>query len=348
MTLDDDMIEQTADELAGAGDWTGVYRLLDAHRRSDLLADRRLAYTYAEALYNTGRFPELGAFAVEFEAAARDARDTRGVMHGIHLRGIARFELGDLDRAQSSFDALMDLAAAELDEDMMARAAISLGALANLRGRSREALGFYLLASALFERLRQTRGLSQTLHNIGISYRDMGRLADAVAAYQRASEYASGIGHTPQVVSSTIARAEVEAWRGDLALALELARRGLEQARELGDPVSAAEALRVRAMITLQQEPGSGERPLADLQEAARLASDTRSALVAAEVERDMGRVMLAVGKVEDARSRLQTAERRFEALGAELELASLREQLEALATPRSGTSPDREESTEA
>lgn len=266
---------------------------------------------YAEALYNTGRFPELGVYAVDFEAAAREARDTRGVMQGIHLRGIARSELGDLDRAQSSFDALMDLAAAEMDEDMMARAAISLGALANLRGRSREALTFYLLASALFERLRQTRGLSQTHHNIGISYRDIGRLADAVSSYRRAAENAEDVGHRPQVISSTIGRAEVEAWRGDLALALELARRGLEQGRELGDPVSAAEALRVRAMITLAQEPGSKERPLADLQEAARLASDAKSALVAAEVERDMGRVMLAAGEIEAAKPHLRTAERR-------------------------------------
>jgi tetratricopeptide (TPR) repeat protein len=325
----DDALSSKAESLANAGDWAALYELLRGEEQAGLLADGSTAYRFAESLYHTGRMEELASYAAAYEEAARGAADPDGVMRALNLAGIAAFELGDPEGARSKFDALMELAEASHDEDMLARSANNLGAIANLRGRRHEALAYYHLAIPLYQRLGQPRGIAQTYHNLGLSYHDMGRFEESVAAYSRAVVVAEELGYQPQVAMSTVGRAEAELRRGDVLLSRQLAERGLELARSAHDPISEAEALRVRGLV--RAAGGEGQAGLADLEAARKLARDARHTLLEAEIERDIGLQRLVAGQASEARENLDAALTLFESLGARAEARAVRQKSESI-----------------
>lgn len=314
-------------ELAARGAWTEVDALLSEADPEVVLESRELAYRRGEALFHLGRMERLAEFGERFEARARERADARGIMGAQNLQGIAAFELGRVEEARTHFEQLMELAEAEDEVEMLARAANNMGALANLGGEPRVALSQYRLALALYQRRGQIRGLAQLHHNVGISFRDLSLLNDAVDAYKRCAEFASAIDYQPLVILSTIGRAEAELRRGDVWLGASLAEHGVRGARELEDPISRAEALRVRALARAlaaqdgddREGPADGGFPeaLEDLEEARELASEAGSLLVLAEVERDAGELLAQLGDAETAHERLERAEELFERLGA-------------------------------
>jgi tetratricopeptide (TPR) repeat protein len=325
----DDALRSKVGSLAEAGDWTALYELLRGEARADLLADRDAAYRFAESLYHTGRMDELASYAAGFEESARGASDPEGVMRALNLAGIAAFELGDTEGARTRFDALMELAEASHDKEMLARASNNLGAIANLKGRRHEALAYYHLAIPLYQRLGQPRGLAQAYHNLGHTYRDMGRPDECIASYTRAIVLAEEIDYKPLIAMSTVGRAEAEVRRGDVALARELAERGLSLARTVRDPISETEALRVRGLVYCAG--GDDTTAIEDLEYARSLARETKSTLLEAEIERDIGTLRLGAGRAKEARANFEAALDLFESLGAAAESRAVRLRLESI-----------------
>lgn len=321
-------VRQRTRSLAAEGDWERLFDTLAALERSSVADDPGLAYPFGEALYHTGRMPELADFAREYEEAARRAADPRETMRALNLSGIAAFELGDTEGARLSFDTLMELAEGEGDEDMLARAANNLGAIANLRGRRHEALAYYFLAIPLYQKLDHTRGLAQTHHNLGLSYRDLGRPDDSVEAYSRAISLAESISYSLLVAMSTVGRAEIELRRGDLDFSFRLLDRGLTLSRAIPDPISEAEALRVRGLAHAADRGPSDAKAQADLAAALRLARKTGNRLLEAEIERDMGRQAVSRGDRSAADRLLRSSARGFEAIGAIAEAHAVQQEL--------------------
>ncbi|MFQ5530667.1 MAG: hypothetical protein ACE5FP_10035 [Gemmatimonadota bacterium] len=332
-------LRSTTDHLASEARWDAVCDLLGVHRAEDLLrAD--LAYRYGEALYFTGRITELKAHAAAYEFAAREAAEPIAVLYARNLAGIAAFELGLIDEAASILEAVIDRAVEEDVQPLMAKAAISLGALSNLRGEPDRALMFYRLALPPLDRNCNTRGLGQVHHNLGMSYRDLGKLEDAVDEYRHATRIAQNVGFQPQVAMSIIGRAEVEVMRGDFALGFILAERGRLLAVDIGDPISEGTALRIRSLARIGAGPETataavGEEELdaaaADLARAADLADSTGNALLRAEVWRDLGRLDQLRGCMPQARLNLTRARDELGSLGAASAAAKLSAEIEDL-----------------
>jgi tetratricopeptide (TPR) repeat protein len=325
----DDGLRTRAGALADAGEWPALYELLRGEDRPRLLSHPATAYRFAESLYHTGRMEELASFSAAYEHASRLAANPNGVMRALNLGGIASFELGEPEFARARFDALMELAEANGDTDMLARAANNLGAIANLKGRRNEALAYYRLAIPLYQRLGQPRGIAQTYHNLGLSYRDMDRLDESIASYDRAIAAATELSYTPLVAMSTVGRAEAELRRGDTRLANQLAERGVQLAREVSDPISLAEALRVRGLVHCAE--GQQAEGLSAFREAIDLARETQNTLLEAEIGRDMGFELMRAGQTDEALGYLRSALERFDALGAAAEARVLTEKLDAV-----------------
>ncbi len=311
-----DSLRNRAAALAADGEWIALRELLQPQPTALLLSDARLAYQTAEALYHTGRMAELAEYAAAWEAAAREAADLAGTMKALNLGGIAAFELGRTSDAEVRFDLLMELAEAEGDTDMLARAANNLGALANLKGRRHEAIAYYNLAIPLYQKLDQVRGLAQSHHNLGMSYRDLDRLDDSVDEYKQSVVLAYRIDYVPLVAMATTGRAESELRRGDVELSRELAVRGLQMARDVGDPISESEALRVCG-LTHATHNGDPDKARQDFETALELARETGNALLEAEVERDLGRLERIDERPAEALRLLESARERFISLGA-------------------------------
>ncbi len=320
-------LEREVAALAEAGAWADLAARLEREGPDALLDDSDLSYRFGEALYHTGRMSELAAFAVRFEEAARESADPRGIMRSLNLRGIAAFELGQMAGAQTAFDALMDMAEAERDEEMLARAANNLGAIANLRGDRHRALAYYHLSIPLYQRLERPRGLAQTFHNMGLACLDLGELTEAVTFYERAIETARSISYPPVIAMSTIGRAEAELRLGDAPLAHRLAGRGIDVARTVPDPITETDGRRVLGLASAADGDLAGG--LDEVRSALESARETGNRLQEAEAERDLGRLLQRAGQDDEAQERLLAAARILEELGASAGAAALREEAE-------------------
>ena len=316
-----DSVFQGAAEFAAAGDWSGVYAALADVAVEAILESPVTAYRFAEALYHTGQMRELRSFADQYVSEARATSDTTGVLRALNLAGIAAFELGDIDVAEARWDELLGLADGSGDRDMMARAANNLGAVANLRGHSNQAVVFYRLALPLYQRLGQRRGLAQTYHNLGVSQRDLERYDEATSTFASAIQVAEEIPYPPVIAMTLISRAELEVRRSDFQVATELASRGLALARGLDDPISEGEALRVRGLA--RSLSGAVAEAVREMESALDLARQTGNKLLEAETLRDLG--ALSSDDDETAHARLTESLHCFEALGATAEADRIR-----------------------
>jgi tetratricopeptide (TPR) repeat protein len=308
--------ETRAAELKAADDWVGLCREFDAVDPAALARSSTAAYAYGEALYRLGRPRDLASFADVFEAASRSNADAAGTRRALNMGGVAAFELGQMDQARRRLEAVLEMAYAETDHEMLAPAANNLGAIADLEGRTDEALSYYRLALPLYEQAGKPHGLAQTYHNLGISYRALRQIEEALRSHEKTLEIAGGIGYRPLVALSLSARAECEVDRGNTDLALELSERAIGIARESQDPVSEGEALRVRGVV--HGRGGRGPQALRDFEAAERMALETDNRLLRAEILRDRGYYLTAEGCVEEARPLLAEAAHELRSLGAE------------------------------
>ena len=332
-------IRSKADHLASEARWDALRDLLGSVPATELLR-LGLAYRFGESLYFTGRIVELRDHAQAYEQAARATAEPEAVLYARNLAGIAAFELGLMDEAASILENLIDRAMEENMQPLMARAAISLGALANLRGEPEKALTYYQLALPPLDRRCDTRGLGQVHHNLGMSYRDLGQLDDAVDEYRHATRIAQNSNFPPQVAMSILGRAEIEVFRGDLALGFLLAERGRLLAADIGDPISEGTAYRIRALARVGVDlPGDSAAPgqeefdaaAGDLALAADLADRTGNALLQGEVWRDLGRLDGRRGLFPQARLNLTRARDTLSSLGASGAAAELDDELVVL-----------------
>lgn len=307
--------ETRAAELKAADDWVGICREFDAVDPSALAQSSPAAYAYGEALYRTGRPRDLASFAYEFEAVARANADPAGTRRALNMGGIAAFELGRMDEARQRLETVLEMSHAEIDHQMLAPAANNLGAIADLEGRTDEALSYYRLALPLYEQAKRPHGLAQTYHNLGISYRALGRTDDAVKSHEETIKVAGQIGYRTLVAMSLSAKAECEIDRGDARLALELAKRATMLARDCQDPVSEGDALRVRGLAAGRL--GRADAAHMDFAAAEEVAIATDNFLLRAETLRDRGRLLLDQGRADDAEPILRRAAEELRKLGA-------------------------------
>lgn len=333
-TLQPGDLEVRSRELEASGAWDELVRLLASADRQEVLRSRSLSYRLGRGLYHTGRMEELDGFARACERAARERADATGVLQALNLAGTAAFELGRTEDARERYERLQELAEGEGDEEMLGRSAHNLGMVLVLTGHVEEALASYRMARAVYDRLGLVRPLAQLNHNLGIAHRDVGRLEAADDAYRRAFELADRADYAFLQAMATVGRAEVALLSGDADFALRLVDRGLATAEEVGDPVTTAEALRVRALVRSERsggDPAALESGLADASRARELARETGHRLLEAEVDRDAAGLLARLGRRETAARRLARSARTFEELGASGYADDARARLEEL-----------------
>ncbi|MBV9772745.1 MAG: tetratricopeptide repeat protein [Gemmatimonadetes bacterium] len=286
-------------------------------------------FHYADALRRVGRTPDALCAAEGLETPVRQRGDRRLRVNLVNLIGICLFELGRNAAAEERFGELMELAGEWGDEEFAGRACNNLGMLANVRGDPDGALGWYGRAVAFYQRLGYTRGLAQTHHNLGISYRDLGHEDEADAHYLRAIELAAAAASEDVVALAETERAVLRARAGDGELAGTLAGRARDRYERIGDPLGRAEAVRVLALAS--RTAGRDDQAALHLEEAFAVARDASDPLLLAEVQRDRGLLLRDRGEVAAARDALEDAAGQFERIGAAADAATVRSLLQEL-----------------
>lgn len=306
-----------------SGAWDDVRALL-VSRESEVRLQPELIAMLGEAYLRTHAPREARSWLERASPELRRAGDRVALRKATNLAGVARFELGELDDAESAFQGAFTLGRLDGDDLLLARATNNLGLIANVRGRHAEALTLYRMAIPSYQRLGQPRGLAESYHNLAITFRDLTDLERAEDYEWRAMEFARQASDDRLVAMAQTGLAELQLLRGDAAIAEARARRGAVAFERIGDVQGEANALRIVgvAATRLAKYDIAGEA----LDRAVTLASERGFALVEGESRHARARLALARSDLASARSDAHVALEIFERLGSASEAWALRE----------------------
>jgi tetratricopeptide (TPR) repeat protein len=274
-----------------------------------------LALLAAEALGRLGEHEGAGHWAARANELARSQRDTPTELRAVHLQGAIAWQRGALEEAERSFHRVLELARAIQDVAAEARAFNNLGILQNLRGEPAKALATYQLALAAYQQAGNLRGIAETHTNLEISWLAMGNARRARDAADEAVRLAREVGDATLVAVALVARAEANLALGDPDLAGAELLRAEETYGGVQFTAGLAEVRRLQAAVARARENLPEARRLLD---AARTFGPQGASLdTQAEIERDLGDVLAALGDGAGARAARERALELFRRLGA-------------------------------
>ncbi len=280
---------------------------------STLPADTLLiAATAATRLgdFNLGTSSATAALA-RFHARA----DTDGRMRSLNLLGVIAYENGHLDEAENYFTESLQLAR-ELDDNLMiARSSNNLASLIYLRNDTNGALTLFRSALLSYQRMGDRRGMAESYHNLGIIFREMGQINDAVAAAAQSVRHAELVLEPGLVGLAVTGRAEISLAVGELPLAMRELAWAERLTKQAKDEVGQVEICRVRALLYLAM--GEPERAIAEARAARQEAERLHAALLQAECAAVEARSLRLSGKLDKAEELRADALRLFREQGA-------------------------------
>lgn len=312
--------------LVAAGSWSELSALLSPN--ASIVGEHPdCATLLGEALLRSGRPRDARAWLGTTLPRMQLTDDRLSLRQATVLSGAAHLELGEIDDARRAFEATLDLARSDRDDVLVARAMNNLGIVANIEGRWDDALALYHLAVSAYQRTGNSRGLSECYHNMAITHRDRGELAEADELERQSAEFARDGDQERLVALARLGRAEIALRRGDFAFAAATARRVARDFEALGDPIRQADATRLAGVACT----GLGKYGMAaELLDAAVEATRQHGALLnLAETLRARAEMHAAMGNLVRAVDDARAALKEFEELGAARESQALREWLQ-------------------
>lgn len=269
----------------------------------------------ATASMRVGDASRAGDLAEEAAEGFRLRADPDGRLRALNLLGAVAFEAGALDDAAARFGMARSLARQVGDTLFEAHAANNLGSVAHLRGDATTALSLYRVALLAYQRLGDRRGTTQTYHNLGLAFRELGAWLDADEATFQAMRHSRMVEDAGLAALAVAGRAELDVARGELDVAVRELDRAGELAMQAGDQVGLAEIGRVRAVAALRRgDPGSA---LAEARVAGQIAREQGSMLLVAECAAAAAVALRRLGRGDEAEISRDTASQGFTRLGA-------------------------------
>jgi len=320
---------EEARALRAAGEWQALVDRASTLPGDELLREPEIALHCAVGFRRVGQTAHALELARQIEPEVRRHGDRRLIADVVNLTGVALWESGRSAEAEVRFGELLESAVEWDNEEATANACNNLGVLANVRGRRDLALTYYQRALAAYQRLGNVGGLSQTHHNLGISYRDLRFDREADAHFGRAVELAEESRQEDVIALAEVERANLRVRWGDGRLAGEMARRALERFRRVSDPTGAAQAIRVLGLAARAEE--RDDEAAARFDEALEIARTHDDALLRAEVQRDRGALLRDRGDPAAAREALADSMENFAQIGAAAEAEAIRGLLDDL-----------------
>lgn len=308
---------------AASGDWDVVRRLL----RSEAAVTREhpeLVTLRGEAELRTGNPREAQSWLSEMLPIVEKSGDRAALRRAVNQMGVAEAELGALEDAERTLAWALELGQRDGDDLLVARATNNLGTIANMRGERGEALALYQLAVPAYQRLGHLIGLAESLHNMAISFRDLGQLDLADDCERRAIDFAREAGGGPLLALANLGRAELALRRGDAGLGEAAARRAAEQFAALPDQIREADALRVVAAAAVVQDKAQIASEAID--RALTLARAFGSSLIEAEALYVRATLRRKTGDEAGARADASAAMSIYERLGASVARSAVEE----------------------
>jgi len=324
-----------AQELADAGRYAELLTYLGGRSPNEIEQSPMLALLNSIGQSRVGRLDLGQQWALVALSRSRVLGDRRLELRALNVCGAIALERGGISEAAHFFTRAQEEAMQDNDMASVGRCANNLGIIANMQGDYGRAVGAYTRAIAAYQAARYDRGIAESQHNLGISYREQGDLDHAMQAADAAVREAGRLGDQRLTAQALAGRAEIRAMKGESGLAILEVERALAVHRELKDVVRETEDLRILAVaVGLAGKAEDAEQMLRDVID--RATQQARPLLVAI-AQRDLAYLLARTGAVAPAKEMARAARAAFHRLGAKVEI----EKLDALlAQPHFGT-PD-------
>jgi tetratricopeptide (TPR) repeat protein len=311
-----------AQALADAGRYVTLITYLGEHSAEELEQSPMLALLSAIGHSRLGQLDAGRHWATVALGRARVQGDRRLEVRALNVCGAIALERGGIDEATHFFAEAQEEAMDSDDLATVGRSANNLGIIANLQGDYGRAVGAYTRAIAAYQQAHYERGVAEAQHNLAITYREQGRLDDALQAADAALREAEQLGDAPLKAQALAGRAEVRIARGEIELAIREAEGAVAVHRKLKDAVRETEDQRIlAAALGLAGRTADAERLLRDV---IHQATAHGRPLLVATAERDLAHLLARAGDVAAAKHMARSARAGFAQLGARAEIAKL------------------------
>ena len=311
-----------AQALADAGDYAELVTYLGGRTQDELEQSPMLALLCGIGHSRLGRLDVGQQWAMVALSRARVLGDRTLEVRGLNVCGAIALERGGISEATSFFTRAQEEAMQDNDMATLGRCANNLGIIANMQGDYGRAVGAYTRAIAAYQKARNDRGIAESQHNLGITYREQGRLEDAMNATDTAMREAERLGDRRLKAQALAGRAEIQVARGEPELAIREAQRAVVIHRDLKDAVRETEDLRILAGAL--GAAGRKEEAEAMFREVIARAAKHERPLLVAVAQRDLAYLLAREGNVAAAREVAQTARATLDRLGAKAEAEKL------------------------
>ncbi len=326
-----------AQELADAGRYGELLTYLSARSQEELEQSPMLTLLCGIAHSRLGRLDLGQQWAMVAQLRARMLGDRTLEVRALNVSGAVALERGGIDEASYFFTRAQEQAMQDNDMATVGRCANNLGIIANMQGDYARAVGAYTRAIAAYEQAGFHRGIAESRHNLGITYREQGRLNHALEAADAAVRDAEWLNDRGFKAQALAGRAEIRLAQGEPELAIREAQEALAIHRERNDPVLEAEDLRILAVaLGLAGRMHDAEEMLRAV--IARATKHDRPLLVAS-AQRDLASLLHRIGDRPAATVMAQAARVTFDRLGATAEIGKL-DALEATMASSSRRAP--------
>ena len=307
-----------AQELADGGRYAELLAYLEGRSQDELEQSPTLTLLCGIAHSRLGRLDLGQHWAMVAQLRARGLRDRTLEVRALNVCGAIALERGGTNEASYFFTRALEEATEGNDMTTVGRCANNLGIIANLQGDYARAAQAYTRAIAAYRKAKYDRGIVESQHNLGITYREQGQLDPALHAADAAVREAERLGDQRLAAQAVAGRAEIRVARGEPELAVHETERALAMHRELKDTVLETEDLRVLAAAL--NLAGKREDAKNVLREVINRGTEHGRPLLVATAQRDLARILVSEGDVAAAREVAHMARATFERLGARVE----------------------------
>src|SRR3989442_249087 len=228
---------QVAQTLADAGHYAELLTYLGERSQDELEQSPMLTLLCGIAHGRLGRLDLGQQWAMVAQLRARLLRDRTLEVRALNVCGAIALEGGGISEATYFFTRAQEEALRDNDMATVGRCANNLGIIANMQGDYGRAVGAYTRAIAAYQKAQYERGIVETQHNLGISYREQGQLDKAMQAADTAVREAGRLGDRRLQAQAIAGRAEIRVAYAEPELAIPEAERALAMHRDLRDAV---------------------------------------------------------------------------------------------------------------
>jgi len=311
-----------AQELADAGRYVELLTYLGTRSQEELEQSPMLTLLCGIAHSRLGRLDLGQQWAMVAQLRARTLRDRTLEVRALNVSGAVALERGGIAEASYFFTRAQEQAMQDNDMATVGRCANNLGIIATMQGDYPRAIGAYTRAIAAYERAHYHRGIAESRHNLGITYREQGQLDHALQAADAAVRDAEWLDDRGFKAQALAGRAEIRLVQDEPELAIREAQEALAIHRGLNDGVLETEDLRILAVA---QGLAGRIRDAEDmLRDVIARATDHNRPLLVATAQRDLAGVLYRTGDRVAATAMARVARATFDRLGATAEIAKL------------------------